>query len=46
VGAGDLGVGKLGEFPGGIAEKRAKKAVLADRRAFFCLSGKSEKPVI
>ena len=41
-----IGVGKLGDFPGGIADKRAKKAVLADMRAFFSLSAGAEKSVI
>ncbi|TAG60402.1 MAG: hypothetical protein EAZ28_07735 [Oscillatoriales cyanobacterium] len=35
VGAGDVGVGQLRDFPGGIAGKQTKKTVLAEMRAFF-----------
>ena len=41
-----LSVGKLGDFKRGIAGKLAKKAVLADLRAFFSLSAEPKNSLI
>ena len=42
---GELGVAKIRDFPGGIADKQSKKAVLAISGLFF-LSADPQQPVI